>query len=441
MYMAEAPEGIITVCCSDIAGQVRGKGFPAADLEKRWRFGVGWTPTNTMINCFGRIPATPFGAEGDLMLLPQPGGDIVLESGKGEPPEHLMLGDIKTMAGEPWACCLRSLLKRALQSLEEEAGLRLVASFEHEFWYERGEERPGDSYAASSLRGMEGFIGDFLAALRANGITPDTFLPEYGPRQYEITIDPADGLMAADQAVKLREICRSVARRHNSHASFSPVVTHGIVGNGVHVHFSLTDLDGKPVCFDQSGPGKMSAVCASFCAGILRHARALCALTAPSVISYERLKPHSWSAYYANLADRDREALLRICPYPEIEGVDVAPRFNIEYRGADASASPYLQLAGLVFAGLEGIREALPAPFISNGDPGRWSDEERAERGIADLPRSLAEALEALEADKVVANWLGPVLTQAYLMHKRGEIEMASKQTLADLCSLYARAY
>ncbi len=288
---------------------------------------------------------------------------------------------------------------------------------------------------------MEGFIGDFLAALRANGIAPDTFLPEYGPRQYEITIDPADGLAAADQAVKLREICRSLARRHGSHASFSPVVSHGIVGNGVHIHFSLTDRTGAPVCFDPAGTAGMSEVCASFCAGILRHAKALCAVTAPAVISYERLKPHSWSAYYANLADRDREALLRVCPYPEAEDVDIAGRFNIEYRGADAAASPYLQLAMLVFAGLEGIRDRLPAPFVSSGDPGRWSDAERRERGIDDLPRSLGEALDALEDDSVAAGWLGPVLMQAYVMHKRGEIDMAAKETLQGLCSLYARAY
>jgi glutamine synthetase len=373
--------------------------------------------------------------------VPQRGGDIVLDAGDGFPAEHIILGDLKTMDGEPWDCCLRNVLKRALAALEAETGLSVLASFEHEFWYESGEERPGDSYAASSLRGMEGFIGDFLAALRANGIVPDTFLPEFGPRQYEITIDPSDGLAAADQAVKLREICRSIARRHGSHASFSPVVSPGIVGNGVHIHFSLRDKSGAPVCFDPAGTAKMSAVCASFCAGILRHAKALCAITAPSVISYERLKPYSWSAYYANLADRDREAFLRICPYPDAEDVDTAQRFNIEYRGADAAASPYLQLAMLVFAGLEGIRDKLSAPFISSGDPGRWSDAERAERGIGNLPRTLDEALVALEADAIATTWLGPVLSQAYLMHKRGEIEMAAKETLPDLCGLYARAY
>ncbi len=440
-WMTIERETIITVCCSDIAGQVRGKGFPARDMDNRRRFGVGWTPTNIMINCFGRIPATPFGAEGDLMLVPSAEGDITLDYGDGGPVERIVLGDILSMSGEPWDCCLRGVLKRALRTLKEETGLGLLASFEHEFWLDGGEERPGDSYAASTLRGLEPFIGDFVGALRANAIPPDTFLPEFGPRQYEITVDPADGLLAADQAVKLREIGRSVARRHGFHLSFSPVVTRGVVGNGVHIHFSLIDAEGRPVAYEAGKPGGLSDVGASFAAGILRHARALCAVTAPSVISYERLKPHSWSAYYANLADRDREALLRICPYPEIEGVDVARRYNLEYRGADATASPYLQLAMLVFAGLAGIRDGLPAPYISSGDPGTLGDDERARLGIQDLPRDLGEALDALEADAEAMAWLGPTLSKAYLMHKRGEIAMAAGKDADELCRIYARAY
>ena len=434
-------EATVTVVCSDIAGQVRGKGFPIDQLESRRRFGVGWTPTNVMINCFGRIPATPFGAGGDLMLVPAEGGDVVLDYGDGSPVEHLILGDIQTMAAAPWECCLRGFLKRALAALEHEAGVRLIAAFEHEFWLDGAIERPGDSYAASSLRGLEPFIGDFLGALRANGIPPDTFLPEYGPRQFEVTVDPADGLTAADQAVKLREIARSVAGRHGHHLSFSPVVTRGIVGNGVHIHFSLADAEGRPRSYAADATGKMSDLQAAFAAGILRHAPALCAVTAPSPISYERLRPHSWSAYYANIADRDREALLRICPYPEVEGVDVAKRFNLEYRAADACASPHLQLGMLVHAGLQGIRDSLPRPTLSRGDPGALSAEERARLDIGDLPRTLEEALSALEQDTVASGWLGPVLADAYLIHKRGEMAMAAGFEIDELCSVYARAY
>ena len=432
-------EGIITVCSCDMAGQVRGKGFPASQLERRRRFGIGWTPTNIMINCFGRIPATPFGSTGDLMLVPVDEGDLRIEHADGIV-EHAVLGDLLTTRGAPWECCPRAFLKRALAELET-AGFGLVASFEHEFWLDAGQERPGDAYAISKLRGVEPFIGELLGNLTANGITPDTVLPEYGPNQYEVTVDPESGLLAADHAVKLREICRALARKHEIPISFAPVVTRGVVGNGVHIHWSLVDRDGRPVGFDAAAPGGLSPVTASFAAGILRHAKAVCALTAPSVLSYERLKPHSWSAYYANLADRDREALLRICPYPEMDGVDVARRFNIEFRGADACASPYLQLGALVFAGLEGLRDAPPAPHLSRGDPGLLTQAERDSRGIGDLPRSLAEALDALEADPVAMGWLGPALSEAYLMHKRGEIAMAEAMPADDLLRAYAKAY
>ncbi len=434
-------EDIVTICCSDIAGQVRGKGFPFSDLKNRLRFGVGWTPTNIMINCLGRIPATPFGASGDLMMVPSPEGAVTIDLGPNIPVERFILGDILSMTGEAWECCLRSFLKRALHDLETQTGLRLIASFEHEFHIDNASERPGDSYAVSSLRGLEPFIGDVLGVLRANKIAPDTFLPEFGPRQFEVTIDPELGLAAADQAVKLREICRAVGRVHGHHISFSPVVTRGIVGNGVHIHFSLIDKQGKPVAYQAGAPGNLSPIGASFAAGILRHARALCAVTAPSPVSYERLKPHSWSAYYANLADKDREALLRICPFPEMEGVDVAKRYNLEYRAADATASPYLQLAMLVYAGLSGVQDNLPAPYLSSGDPGTLSAEERARRGIGDLPRTLSEALDALEADEAAMGWMGPVLAEAYLIHKRGELAMTKDTEMDELCRIYARAY
>lgn len=434
-------DSIVTIACSDIAGQVRGKGFPAAQLQRRKRFGVGWTPTNVMINVFNTIPSTPFGSRGDLMMVPADGGDIRLEFDDGSPVEHTILGNIQKTNGEPWECCLRNVLKRALDNLERKAGLRLMASFEHEFWIHDAEERPGDAYAVSTLHGIRPFIGDVLGALRANDIEPDTFLPEYGPRQFEITIDPAIGMKAADDAVKLREICKTVGRRHGHKVTFSPVVSRGIIGNGVHIHFSLIDLEGKPASFDGSATGKLSVVQGAFAAGIIRHAKAVCALTTPSVLSYERLKPHSWCSYYANLADRDRESLLRICPYPEVDGLDIAGRFNIEYRAADATASPYLQLAALVFAGLEGVQNNLPMPHLSTGDPGELSQSERDRHGIGNLPRSLKEALDALEADEAAARWLGPQLTEAYLMHKRGEIQTAEDKNIDELVQIYVQAY
>ena len=432
------PEPIITICCSDVAGQLRGKGFPLRDLASRRQEGVGWTHTQVMINCLGRIPVTPFGPRGDLLLVPA-GPGVELDFGDG-PVERWVIGEIRTLDGGPWDCCLRSVLRRALAELEAE-GLRLVAAFEHEMYHEGAPERTGDSYAISRVRGVLPYVEELVGALRANGLEPETVLPEYGPRQIEFTVAPAPGLEAADRAINGREIARAVAHRHGSRVSFAPVVTRGVVGNGVHVHFSLADLDGHPVTYDPGGPGGLSPRAASFAAGILRHGRALCAVTAPSVLSYERLAPGSWSSYWTNLGWHDREAMLRICPVPGVAGVDPAVRCNLEFRAADAAASPHLLLAMLAFAGAQGVREGLAPPAITDGDPADLGDEGRRRLGIQALPRSLDEALHALEQDAVATGWLGPVLTVAYLLHKRGELGMLEGRTPDELVALYAGAY
>jgi glutamine synthetase len=132
------------------------------------------------------------------------------------------------------------------------------------------------------------------------------------------------------------------------------------------------------------------------------------ALTASSVSSYYRLKPHSWSSSYTWLADREREASLRICPTVSIGGRDPSRQYNIEYRAADATANPYLSLAAIVRAGLEGLKAKLPTPPLVSGDPTQMSEQERVRLGLVRLPETLHAALEALQADKTVTGWFAP---------------------------------
>jgi glutamine synthetase len=435
------PEPITMLAYCDFAAQVRGKGFPARDLEARLASGIGWTPTNIMINCFRGIPATPWGPRGDLLLKPDPATEIRLDFGDGLPPAHWLLSDVVGLDGSPWACCPRSFLKAALVDLEREAGLRLLSAFEHELWCEALADPPGSSYGLAALRGAEGYVAAMIGALRAAGLEPETVLPEYGPGQLEVTVAPSFGIEAADRAVALREVCRTVAGRRGVRVSFAPVVSWGVVGNGVHLHLSLWDLDGRPVTWDAAGPKGLSPVAGSFAAGVLRHVRALSAVTAPSVASYARLRPNAWAAYWGNLGWRDREACLRICPVPETPGADPAPAYNLEFRVSDATANPYLVLGMLARAGLQGIREGLAAPEPLEVDPETLGAEGRAARGILDLPRSLDEALDALEADATARAWLPPALLEAYVMHKRGESAAVAGLDPEEVCRRYAEAY
>src|SRR5215210_7410495 len=307
-------EELIFVGTCDIAGHVRGKGFPAKELAARRKKGVGWTHSNLMQTAFGPILDTPFGTGGDLMIVPDPAAEVRVDFLHGTAPEHFFLGDICNTDGSPWECCPRAFLRRAVAALDAASGLELVAAFEQEFVYTGNQDRPGDAYALGAFRRQGSFGESFIAALRAAGIKPDSFLPEYGPRQFEVTIAPAPAFKAADQAVITRELARATAFRLGHRAMFSPMPAADGVGNGVHIHFSLKDAEAKAVSHDANERLGLSPVAASFCAGVLHHLPAIAAITAPSPVSYLRLTPNRWAPTAIDLVRQDRGAALRICP-------------------------------------------------------------------------------------------------------------------------------
>jgi glutamine synthetase len=292
-----------------------------------------------------------------------------------------------------------------------------------------------------ALRRTDPFGPTLMAALAEAGVAPEVMITEYGSDQFEVTHAPADALVAADRAVAIREITREVARNLGWRASFAPKNAPGAVGNGVHIHFSFLDETGKPAAYDPAGAGRLSQKAGAFCASVLLHLPPLTALTAASVPSYYRLRPHSWSSSYTWLADRDREASLRICPTTSIGGRDPAEQFNIEYRAADATGNPYLSLAALIRAGLEGLVNRLPTPPLVTGDPTQMSAEERASLGLVRLPESLEAALASLAADKTVCGWFAPAFLETFIGEKRAEIAYLKDRSPEAICELYRSLY
>ena len=128
-------EELIFVGTCDIAGLVRGKGFPAAELPARRKTGIGWTHSNLMQTCFGPIFDTPFGTGGDLMIVLDPSAEVHADFRDGSAAEHFLLGDICNTDGSPWECCVRNFLRRAVAALKQAGGLHLIAAFEQEFVY------------------------------------------------------------------------------------------------------------------------------------------------------------------------------------------------------------------------------------------------------------------------------------------------------------------
>lgn len=430
---------LIYAATCDLAGKVRGKAFPADDLERRLSRGVGWTPTNVQINCFDGIAESPFGALGDLLLVPDPAAEVRAEF--GDQTEHFMLGDILTLEGEPWALCTRSVLKRALARLEALAGVQLLCAFEHEFQLRSETSLVGEGYGRAGFEEQRALCETLMHQLAAAGLSPDSIMKEYGTNQFEVVIGPEIGTRAADAAVILRELTRSTARHLGETATFTPIRDPASVGNGVHIHMSFLDARGEPATYDPAHPHGLSPVAGAFAAGVLKYLDAILALTAPSVISYQRLTPHRWSAAYNNLGFRDREASLRVCPVTAKEPESVARQFNLEYRAADAAACPHLALAAIVHAGCQGIEEGLPAPTPTEEDLSLLSEEALASKGFQRLPTTLDAALDRLANNPVVSSWFGEFVLSVYRLHKQSEIAHVAEMDLAQTCRAYETTY
>jgi glutamine synthetase len=421
-------EELVFVGTCDIAGHVRGKGFPAQDIHSRRRKGIGWTHSNLMQSAFGPILDTPFGTGGDLMIVPDPATEVRVDFADGSAPEHFFLGDLRNTDGSPWECCPREFLRRGLAALEAAAGLRLIAAFEQEFVYTGIEDRPAHAYSLGAWRRQGSFGEAFVAALRAAGVVPDSFLPEYGNRQFEVTVAPSAAMTAADQAVITREMARATAHRMGHRVIFSPKPSADGIGNGVHIHMSLQDAAGTPVTHAPGGRMGLSEVAQRFCAGILHHLPAIAAITAPSPVSYLRLVPDRWAPTAVDIVQQDRGASLRVCPVFAAAGPsEIARQYNFEFRTTDASASPYMALGAVVFAGADGIAQRLALPEAGADRP--------------PLPRSLGEALHAMEGSAAVRSWFGPTFLEAYLRHKRAELATLTDLEPEELCDRYAEVY
>lgn len=434
------PEEIVMICTSDLAGQVRGKGFPMCDHAERMKKGIGWAPTNSMITAFGATAPSPWGPFGDLFLRPAAETEVRVEFDEAGAATHFVMADICHLDGREWEVCPRSFLRRVTEALADRHGLGIKAAFEHEFAYSGVEEKPNAGYALDAFRRQGVFAETYLAALREAGVKLDTFMPEYGPLQYEITVGPDEGVKAADTAVAVRELARAAAHRLGHSVSFSPILRPSAVGNGVHIHLSLFDLKtGEPVNHDPSRPHGLSETAARFLGGMLAKMESYLAFTASSPISYLRLTPNRWSAAYNNLGYRDREAGIRICPV--FDASKIRQQFHFEYRAADASASPYLALGAILAAGLWGLDTGVDGAEVFEGAPQNFDEGHLKAHRIRRLPQTLAEALDRLEADSDLEAIIGSALKQAFITHKRFEIGLTAELSDEERCERYRDVY
>jgi glutamine synthetase len=256
-------------------------------------------------------------------------------------------------------------------------------------------------------------------ALEALGIKIETAHHEVAPGQHEIDFEYSDSLSTADNATTFKYALKEIAKQHGLYASFMPKPIYGINGSGMHTHISLASLKtGKNVFYDAKDKYSLSPIAKSYMAGILKHARSMIAVLAPTVNSYKRLVPGYEAPTYLVWGRRNRSALIRV---PMISAGRSVEATRMELRCPDPSANPYLAFAVMIAAGLDGIEKKMVLPDPVEESLYEMDSVRVAQKGIQELPGSLIEAIGELKANPVICGALGEHILSHFLDAKQAE--------------------
>jgi glutamine synthetase len=328
--------------------------------------------------------------------------------------------DIANPDGTPFAGCPRSTLKRVM-AMAADRGFSTMAGPETEFFlFLRRDGRPTtETHDAASYFDLapidlgEDVRREIVLALEQMGMHVEAAHHEVAPGQHEIDFHYDDVLTTADNVSTCRFIVKNVALRNNLHATFMPKPIFGVNGSGMHTHQSLF-RGGENAFFDANAEWQLSAPCLHYIGGLLRHAKGFCAITNPLVNSYKRLVPGYEAPTAIAWSEKNRSPLVRV---PAARGTAT----RIELRMPDPSCNPYLALAVMLRAGLDGIDQRMdPGPPV-NKNIYKMSHRERRHLRIDDLPASLSEALDEFEKNTLVRDTLGEHIFQHFLEAKREE--------------------
>ncbi|HEX8157271.1 MAG TPA: glutamine synthetase family protein [Solirubrobacteraceae bacterium] len=439
--LAEAGIVGLTIVWADNNGIPRSRTVPVDRIEEVADRGVG---ISTLFAVFDSHDAITFDHEG----LPNSSGDVrllpVLQRATalaGQPGFAWAPGRQLRHDGSPWPYDQRAALEAQVRRAAD-AGLEIKAGYELEFFIGKdgdGELTPAHDapgYGPRALLAVDAFAAKLLEDLAANGLKVGQLHAEVGLSQLEFSLEPSNPVKAADDQLLARQTIHAAAGEHGLKASFAPLFTAEGIGNGWHLHTSVW-RDGESLLADNDGGGP-SGDGAAYVAGLLRDLPAIAAVTAPSVPSLHRLRPGYFSSAYAFWGIENREAALRYVPGSDLLGAGHA---NVELKPSDASSNPYLALAAVIAAGIAGIDEDLELREPIQEDPGGWSDEQRAARGVARLPATPKEQEDALLASARVTAALGEEQLGAFVAVRRSDAAWAAGKPLDEVVSAHLWRY
>jgi len=319
-----------------------------------------------------------------------------------------LICDIYMPDGTPFAGDPRGILKRALKEAEEMGYTSMNVGPEPEFFLFKTDEKGNPTTELNDHGGYfdlapmdmgENCRRDIVLTLEEMGFEIEASHHEVAPGQHEIDFKYADAIRAADQIQTFKLVVKTVARVHGLHASFMPKPLYGANGSGMHCHVSLFDGNENKF-YDESDKLGLSSDARHFMAGVMGHARAMAAIMNPTVNSYKRLVPGYEAPCYVAWSASNRSPMIRI---PASRGIST----RVEVRNPDPAANPYLTLAVVLKAGLDGIRNKTPLVAPTDRNIYIMSEEERLDENIHSLPNDLREALNELLRSDVICEALG----------------------------------
>jgi glutamine synthetase len=326
--------------------------------------------------------------------------------------------DGKSFPGDP-----RSNLKRVAARMEKLGFSTLNIGFEPEFFLFKIDEKGnvqmeftdnGGYFDLSPIDGAGDCRRDIVLELERIGFTIEASHHEVAPGQNEINFQFSNIVEACDNVQTFKLVVKNIAKRHGLHATFMPKPVAKINGSGMHTNCSLADMNGQNAFYDPADPAGLSLVAREWLTGILTHAKGFCAVTNPTVNSYKRLVPGYEAPCYISWSEHNRSVMVRI---PATRGRTT----RTEIRSVDCAANPYLAMAVILAAGLDGIEKKLPLIGPVNENLFSKTAEERTALGVENLPENLSEALKALSEDVVIKDALGDHIFRKFVELKRHE--------------------
>ncbi|WP_394234695.1 type I glutamate--ammonia ligase [Niallia oryzisoli] len=406
---------------TDILGIIKNVEIPISQLEKAIDNKMMFDGSS--IEGFVRIE------ESDMYLYPDLDTFVVFPWTAEKGKVARFICDIYNPDGTPFAGDPRNNLKRVLKEMEELGFTSFNLGPEPEFFLFKLDAKGEPTLELNDNGGYfdlaptdlgENCRRDIVLELEEMGFEIEASHHEVAPGQHEIDFKYADAITACDNIQTFKLVVKTIARKHGLHATFMPKPLFGVNGSGMHCNLSLFK-NGENAFYDATADLQLSETARQFIAGIVKHAESFTAITNPTVNSYKRLVPGYEAPCYVAWSTSNRSPLIRI---PASRGLST----RVEVRSVDPAANPYLALAVLLKAGLDGVKNSINPPAPVDRNIYAMNKAERLAEGVTDLPATLAQAIEVLKSNEVIISALGEHIFEHFIEAKEIEWDMFRTQ-------------